>query len=183
VERHVEASANLRAPLDRVRSVLDGDPAAVMASPELTATTDRAFVSTVTVRLRSGMAACQEVTLQIGRVTEAGDGELRWPLHWTPTGRSRLLPELTGILSAVHQPGGTVLHLASVYDPPFGAAGAFGDGLVGHRLARAAVTQFMDRLADRLDREVDRRTQEVLAASEPTGAPTMLPPLTDTWIR
>jgi hypothetical protein len=45
------------------------------------------------------------------------------------------------------------LVLSGSYRPPFGPVGVFGDGLVGHRVARQSLASFLSELAARIERQ------------------------------
>ena len=78
-------------------------------------------------------------------------------------GHERWLPEFDGELEVTVASGeGATLRLHGFYTVPMGHIGRFGDGVIGHRLARRALTRFLDDVAARLDREV--RATEIKTA-------------------
>jgi hypothetical protein len=178
-ERTVEASASLRAQVQRVCQVLDNVPARVLAPGHPAGSTDRVFTTTVTVKLRRGAHAGQDVEIEIGHRDESGDGdEARWPMSWTPAGKTRLLPRLQGTLVARRDAGHTELHMTGDYTPPLGAAGAFGDGVLGHHVARSTIAAFLEGLASRLDGAIDGDTDSLLGGATPAGEQS----LNESWL-
>jgi hypothetical protein len=92
---------------------------------------------------------------------EGGVG--RFGLSWQASEHEGAFPAFGGDLE-VHPDGtGTILRLTGHYRPPLGAVGAFGDGLVGHRLARRALQDFLESVA--------RHLQAALAAELVAAVP------------
>lgn len=173
MEREIEATTELRAPLARVLEVLRDDPGTVIAE-EVSADerSRRAFHTTVEVQAESGAALRHEVAVDVGPVSRADDGVLHVPLSWHPTGHERLLPTFDGELVAEGDGGTrTGLALRGVYRVPLGLVGRFGDSLVGRRIARRSVSDLLGTFAGRLDAEVDRRTEARPVAYRPAPYP------------
>lgn len=161
MERAVEATTRLRAPLTRVREVLHDDPGRALADAVVPEERSRRVVPVeLAVDVGSTAAVEHEVLVQLGTLSARGD-EVVVPLSWKPIGHERLLPDFDGSLVArVDDDGHTQLVLGGVYDIPFGAVGRFGDSLVGRRVARRSLASLLERVAGRLDAEVDRRAED-----------------------
>jgi hypothetical protein len=61
------------------------------------------------------------------------------------------------------------LHLSGHYSVPLGAVGAFGDRLLGHRVARRSVQAFLEAAATRIDAKL---------SGEAENGESMIPPPT-----
>lgn len=160
----IEARTRIRAPLDQAAEVLRDDPGAVIPGEQQD---EREF----STRLATPVGATvvhQEVNLQIGTVTAVSADEMAAPLSWQPVAHERLLPDFDGRLSVRVDPhGDREIVLRGIYEVPLGAVGRFGDSLIGRRVARYSVSDLLGRLAERLDREVDRRMATVSSAPAP----------------
>jgi hypothetical protein len=161
MERFIEASATAQVAFARARKVLLDDPGVVFS--ETNAVEDRRakrFRSELSVDLGVGTSVHQEVSLQLGVARTANNG-IVLPLVWRPTGRQRLVPIFKGELKASEVRTGTELRLYGTYTVPLGILGRFGDRVVGGRLARRSIAALAERLAWRLESEVDRRLDSV----------------------
>lgn len=161
VKRSITAAAAVHAPAPLVVAVLSADPAVAFA-PALMSGARRgpALVATLTMELPAGGAATQQVELRVGPPEPVAEGATSFSLTWHALGRERLFPTFDGRLLVVESDaagGDTELRLEGEYRPPLRALGAFADGLVGHRLARASLTAFLRDAARRVDAEVARR--------------------------
>lgn len=157
MERSVEAETEIRVAFARARRVLLEDPGAVFSEfRNPGAQRDRRFLVELAVTLGAGASAHQEVEVLLGiaRTTDAG---FELPLRWGPTGRERLFPRFIGQLTLSEVRTGTRLALSGSYTVPLGSIGRFGDGVVGHRLARRSLKTLADLLGHRLQAEVERR--------------------------
>ena len=83
------------------------------------------------------------------------------PVRWHATGREHLFPSFDGELTAAPDREGTRLRLTGRYTIPLGVIGKVGEGAVGHRLARRSLANYLDEVARRLDRAVQRRLASV----------------------
>lgn len=170
MERPITASATLHVPADDACAVLVDDPAAVLA-PETRGAARRGptFVVELNVGTRSGSAASQSVALHLGAVEVDCAGRASFRVTWKATGGHNLFPTFRGRLIVA---GGVIddgraggdagggdarLILEGVYRPPLRVVGAFGDGIIGHRIARASLDAFVAEAARRVDAEVARR--------------------------
>lgn len=161
MERSIDATTHVRSPLARVCDILRDDPGPVLGDRLVVDGDRRSFPVRLTAPLGSGTAMEQEVEITLGAVAVDG-GEIAVPLRWEPIGHQRLLPDFQGELIARPVGAGrTELVLCGSYRVPLGPLGRFGDSVVGHRLARQSVTDLLDVLGERIDREVDRRAQPV----------------------
>ena len=153
MERQIEASADVTSAVDEVVEILRDAPAlALGATPD----GDDAYVADVHVRGHRGGSIHQDVRIDF----EPSNGR-SWDLSWYPVGHRRVLPTFHGRLQAAPFGDGATLVLSGSYAPPLGAVGAFGDGLVGHRVARRSLTAFLDDVAARIDCEAGRRREAV----------------------
>lgn len=147
---------------EQVRQVLVDDPGAVVAeavSPE--DRRERRFRSELGVNLGAGGGIRQAVDIELGGLRVTDDG-LLLPIRWQASGRARLFPVFEGRLSAAPEDRATTrLEVKGIYTVPLGPVGRFGDGLVGRRLARQSLRDFMEDAADRIEREVHRRAEDV----------------------
>jgi hypothetical protein len=173
VDRRIEAATPVRTSLERVRRVVEQDPRTVLGGRPRGGRGDGHRVS-LTVPLRGGSSAVQEVTVRLG-APDGTDDSVVWPISWTPSAPSRVLPDLHGTLTARRERGHTLLTLAGTYRPPLGRLGAFGDGLVGHRVARASVQAFLEGMAERIAAETARRMATAGVLPCP-GTPDLRPP-------
>lgn len=172
MERQLQASASVRAPLAIAADLLRNDPGAVFVDGPTTVEQRRArrFSVPVGAAVGSGTALEQLVELEIGTVRVEG-GTATVPLRWEPAGHQRLLPTFVGEL--VLRAGGsgrTDVELNGSYRVPLGpVVGRFGDTLVGRRIARQSLGSLIARAALRLDLVVDRRRED-LPRSTPYNA-------------
>lgn len=91
-----------------------------------------------------------------------------WTMTIEPVRPSRFLPSFQGTIAVVDDGGRLVVRVSGAYEPPLGLVGAFGDGLVGFRLARSSLESFVLDIARRIDRAVSSRA---LAAPSPVMTP------------
>ena len=103
----------------------------------------------ITVRPSPSAVLHWDVEVHLGPLVEDDDG-VGLPLWWEAARLPALFPALDAGLEATPSPGGTELRLAGHYRPPLGGIGAYGDGLMGHRLARACLEDFLGRVSARV---------------------------------
>jgi hypothetical protein len=161
MQRTIDASATVTAPLGRVREVLVDDPGAALKE-HVSADERRArrFHSVLSVGAGAGATLQQEVVIEVGAPRLDGEA-LIVRLAWRASGRSRLLPSFAGKLRVSPDRAGTLLELNGAYVVPLGVIGRFGDDLAGHRIACRSLAAFLEQMAERLDVEVDRRLRSV----------------------
>ncbi len=98
----------------------------------------------------------KRVRLEVGASAAAlRDDRVMLPVSWTAVGGPPLFPKMEGTLHAEPDgPGRTKLTLNARYDPPFGVVGKVIDVAVMHRAAQITMTDFVDRLAVALMKEI-----------------------------
>ena len=161
MEREIQVSTTLRAPLSTASRVLREDPGAVF-SPTSSSAEDRRqrrFTLTMSAPVASGAGLGHDIEVRVGTTAVAQD-EVRVPLDWEPVGHERLVPSFHGVMTMrAAGAGRTSIELSGAYEVPLGPVGRFGDAVVGRRVARESVSRLLAHLAGNLDREVDRRTE------------------------
>lgn len=160
MERRLEATETARALFESSSRVLLENPSLVFApAADTGARLARRFPSEIAVQVRGGSSVVQSVTVELGLPKQV-PGAMEFDLNWQPAGHAHLLPVFRGSFTAAPEGLHTRLSLQGTYSPPFGPVGTFGDGLVGHRLARQTINTFLRNVARRIDQEVDRRMAE-----------------------
>jgi hypothetical protein len=159
--RTIDVVRNVRASAAEVDAMLREHPTAVVNEDART---------TLHVEGRNGSVS-HDVVVHF-EPCESGD----WLVRLEPSGTARLLPTFEGTLAVTEDAGAATLRLVGAYEPPLGRIGAFGDGVIGHRIARQSLETFLDHVARRIDREVDAR---VPAGGRPAPAPPDPPDLRD----
>lgn len=156
MERQIEASTRLRAPIGAALAMLRSDPGCLVtdgARPDERRL--RRFSTAVSAPVVAGAVVQQDVSIELGTVQDSGE-TVTVPLSWRPTTHERVLPTFLGaLLLRTDAQGNTQLVLRGTYDVPLGPVGRFGDSLVGRRVARSSVSELLERMAERLDRAVD----------------------------
>jgi hypothetical protein len=157
MRRAVEAATTTRAAFERVREVVLADPGVVFSDAR---TADqrcpRDFRTELTIDLGSGASVHQEVRLELDD-PQLHDAGVVLPVRWRATGRDRVLPAFDGALEVTAVRPGTSLRLKGTYTIPMGVVGRFGDAVGGGRVARSSLSALVERLAQRLETEVERR--------------------------
>jgi hypothetical protein len=83
--------------------------------------------------------------------TEGGRAHDEIQICWTAG--TRFFPDFRGTLRLrIASVDETLLALEGTYRPPFGAAGAVFDAVIGRRIARATMCELLDRLGDAMER-------------------------------
>jgi hypothetical protein len=105
----------------------------------------------VVVRLTVGPSAVdQDVACVVSEVTgDEGGASMR--VRWRPIRYDRWLPSFDGVLAVLPIADETLVSLDGSYEIPMGTVGAFGDGIVGRRLAKRTLTALMAEIAASLD--------------------------------
>lgn len=106
----------------------------------------------VELRVRpGGVEVSRPVRLHVGGLV-VGEHRARARLGWADAARPDLFPQLEAELEVALVPNDalpfTQLGVLARYRPPFGPLGAIGDRLVGAEVLDAALTTFLDELAD-----------------------------------
>lgn len=151
----------MRAPLERAREVLIGDPGCVVAD---TCSADdrkaRCFHTSLGVEVGAGGSLHQEVLVAVG-LARSRDDTITLPMRWNPAGHEHLLPSFEGELDVSRDGPGSRVVLRGAYTVPLGLLGRFGDGVAGRRLAHRSLGAFVGKAARRLDAEVNRRHESI----------------------
>jgi hypothetical protein len=158
MERHLESEGRVAARFEVVRETLLTEPARVLASGQVAARATR-FPVELRFETEGGTAAAQAVMVEIG-VPQAG-GDAQFPLSWQPAAHTKLLPSFRGTLVAEPAGEDTCLRISGSYRPPLGQLGAFGDGLIGHRLARRTLDSLVGFVAKQLGDDARQRSESV----------------------
>jgi hypothetical protein len=106
----------------------------------------------VELRIRPrGREIARPVRLEVAGVV-AGDDRTRASISWTDVTHPNLFPRLEATLEVMPVPDGaarfTQLGVQADYRPPLAVVGELGDRLVGGQVTDAALTTFLDELAD-----------------------------------
>jgi len=148
METALDVTAQVSADPERVIHILSSDPAGVLTG--MASVDDRAFVAEMAVEVGGGTSLVQEVDVVFGRQPN-DDTVCRFGLSWRARDHQGAFPVFGGALE-VHPDGtGSRLRLCGQYSVPLGAVGAFGDRLVGHRVARHSIQGLLDAAAARID--------------------------------
>ena len=154
MERSIAVMTTIRPAFARARRLLTDDPAAVFGdTPTAEGPRGRLVTTDVGIDLGAGASVHQEVTVRLG-IPRTTEDALVVPLSWQAAGHKQVLPTFTGELEAMQAHPGTRLRLIGTYKVPLGIVGGFGDGLVGHRLARRSLEALVGGLAARLEAKV-----------------------------
>lgn len=158
---NVEASTEVRAPIQTIRELLLDDPGCAVTDRVLAPgeRENRSIRSSLCIEM--GRGAIQHDVLIDLRPTTSEAGVVRLPLSWRASGYRRLLPSFEGELAATGDPLHTTLTLRGSYTVPLGPIGRLGERVAGRRLAHQSLTAFLERAAHRLDGEAARRMDEV----------------------
>ena len=160
MERWIEVSTTSRVAFTMARQVLQDEPGTVLSeSPATDVTTDQ-FRIDLGIDLGRGASVHQQATVRLGEARSTAT-TLLLPMRWQATGREGVLPSFEGELEASKAAAGTELRLAGTYTVPLGVVGRFGDGVIGRRLARQSLGALVERLAGRLESEMQRREDSV----------------------
>lgn len=163
MEQRIEVSTVIRSSLDHVREVLSDDIGCVVAGHATAEDRhDRRFTTSLSVEVRPGATISQDVAVEV-RPPHLAD-PVSLPLHWSATQSEHLFPIFEGELLVRGGAQGSELSLVGAYRIPLGPVGKFGDKVLGRRLARQSLSQYLNDIAARLDHEVDRRTRAVAVA-------------------
>ncbi len=95
-----------------------------------------------------GGPIAKKVVVALGRPVMYRRGAVV-PIRWRAAGAEALFPRLEGELAVERSDDETsILHLQANYKPPLGSIGSLMDRLILTRVARATVTDWVDRIAD-----------------------------------
>jgi hypothetical protein len=176
MERDIAERRQLRSTLDRIVSLIDGEPTAIFGTA---AGVVGRFHADVAVDFGRGSSVHQVVALELGPARRS-TACVEYPLTWTPVGRHLLLPDFHGALGIADEAGTTALTLSGRYRPPLGPVGAAGDAVVGKRVAYQSVATFVDVLARRIDESVDAELAH--GWRPPAASADLRPAATENWL-
>lgn len=160
VERRLEATDEARALFEESCRTLLDDPSRVLSpGANAEARRMRQYATEMTVDTGGGSSTAQGVVVELGLPQQSAEA-LVCGVAWRPAGRTRFLPVFHGSLELRPESLHTRLRLHGTYRPPLGPVGAFGDSMVGHRVARQTIAGFLRTVAQRIEEDVDRRTAE-----------------------
>lgn len=148
LERFVEAITHVEVEPEQLIELLSTDPAGILAGGSVPSR--EFFPAEVTVELGAGTSLAQAVDVTFGRLSPAA-GVGRFGLSWRAVKHAARFPVFGGDLEVHPEGTGAVLRLAGYYLPPLGLVGAFGDSVLGHRVARRALQAFLEAAAARAE--------------------------------
>lgn len=166
--RAIEVTCDIRASAENACAVLSGAMPMIVSGTRHAHDGTGTYPSTLHVDSRHG-SLHHEVLVTVAPTEDAG----RWTISIQPVGSERALPSFDGTLAVDDVDNRTRLVLAGNYEPPLGRVGAFGDGVLGHRLARQSLQRLVTECGERLDGEADRL---VRAGGKPAPYPPDLRP-------
>jgi hypothetical protein len=173
MQRAVHVTASTRASFDRAKAALVREPAGIL-SDEQGARDRRTFLVNLAVNVgRGGSSVHQRVEVHLKGVHLEGR-VARWEFEWNAVGHPGLFPVMHGELTLEPRETHALLTLRGTYEPPMGVVGAVGDSVAGRRVARQSVTDYVARVAQRVDAAVDADLASV--AWHPAPYPTREPP-------
>ncbi len=149
MERSIEATTLVDAPVDDVWALLLRDPTAAVGTS-----------ATLTSNVGRGRTVRRRVVLTVGAATRSGDA-VTVPMGWRAATHEGLFPAFDGALVAERSAAGTRLRLTGSYVVPLGALGRFGDGVLGRRVAHESVRAWLVETASRLTGHVVETDSEV----------------------
>ena len=161
MERWIEVSTTSRVAFTMARQVLQDDPGTVLSESPATDVTADCVRIDLGIDLGRGASVHQQATVSLGEARSTAT-KLFLPVRWHATGREGVLPSFEGELEASKADAGTELRLTGSYTVPLGVIGRFGDGVIGRRLARQSLGALVERLAGRLEAEMERREDSVI---------------------
>ena len=154
MERAIEVSTTVRAPVAACTDLLSSCALALVGEP---VAGDGSQVRIVLrVEGSHGLRGLhQAVACHVG-TPRVHAGHVIVHVRWSPLGHERWLPSFDGELGVSASPTreGTTLRLRGCYTLPLGPLGHFGDGVIGHRVARRVLTSFLEDVAARIEQSV-----------------------------
>jgi hypothetical protein len=168
MRRALEGRTALRDPASVVAGVLDREAERVFGPPAPGGDhRSRRYLMPLAVAFGRGRQAAQEVAVHLVPLGDA-EGGAAWSLEWAPTGAAAVLPELEGTLEVRPDGDGCELVFRGSYRPPLGPVGAFGDGVLGHRVARRTIDRFVSDVRERLVEVLQQRADTAPLPAAPT---------------
>jgi hypothetical protein len=146
--RPIEATRHVRVPFEHACAALLRDLSAVLGDGP---TGGSGIMGDLSADLGHAGTMRQRVEIRVRSVRVAA-GEASWELTWRAIDHPGLFPVFHGRLRLTPDADGSAVSLTGEYEPPLWVLGRFGDGLIGHRLARQSLEGYLARLASRMDR-------------------------------
>lgn len=121
----------------------------------------------VTVGIGEGFRLSKDLLVSLGEFRR-GEGKVSLPLDVRATGHASLFPHLWADLELARLGEGlTQLTLRGSYKPPLGWVGEMRDRAPLHRIAEAAVKDFVEQIAERLSQGTDPLAKATRVARDP----------------
>lgn len=166
MERPIAASHVVRARFDRARDLLVHDPVGYLGD-RVVPGRRRRFVAVLSADI-GGVTVDEDVQVEMAAVRLAARSA-QWDLTWRAVDHGRLFPTFRGTLelsphrsSDLHRwflAARSIIRISGAYSPPLGPIGVFGDGVIGHRLARQSVEGYLNRVAHRIERAMEAEAE------------------------
>ncbi|MGH9041013.1 MAG: hypothetical protein ACRDZ3_12360 [Acidimicrobiia bacterium] len=167
MDRALEGIVQVEASPERVIQILSRDPAGVLTG--MPSDGRGVFVAEIAVDLGGGTSLVHEVDVVFGRRPDKG-AVRRFGLSWRARDHQGAFPAFGGDLEVHPDGNGSRLRLSGRYSVPFGAVGAFGDRLLGHRVARRSIQGFLEAAAARIDAAVAPKLDAGVPVDHPRTA-------------
>ncbi|WP_436793462.1 hypothetical protein [Actinospongicola halichondriae] len=153
MERPIATEVVAQVSLPRVQAIIDRDPGIAFGSVVGSGPSCR-FRTTITVEGPGGVSMSHPIEIE-ARTSRSEDTGSTLEFAWSPSGGGEaLLPTFSGRLELVPAgPPATTFRLDGDYQIPLGALGRFGDGVIGHRIARQSVRGLLEAIVGRIERE------------------------------
>ncbi len=160
MERPIASEAVAQVPLQRAQAILDRDPADAFGSP-VADVRPRRYQTTIAVQGLGGIRVSHPIEIE-AHPTHADDDRSELAFSWGPSGGGEsMLPTFDGSLEFTALDTRTTrLRLDGRYRVPLGALGRFGDGVVGHRIARQSVGGLLDTIVERIEHQALDRSRQ-----------------------
>jgi hypothetical protein len=149
--RAIEATRQVRAPFAPARDAALRDLSSVLGDVP---TDGSAILAELSAELGQAGTRRQRVEVRV-RSVRVSALDAACELSWRAVDHPGLFPVFWGRLQLTPGPEGTTISLRGEYEPPLWVLGRFGDGLVGHRLARQSLEAYLERVGARVDAAVD----------------------------
>lgn len=141
-------------PFEKARAVFEDDPQRWLPA-YLEKAFDRGDALRVTVGIGDGFRLSKDLLVSIGEIRK-DEAKVSLPIDAKATGEARLFPHLSADLELARLGDELAqLTLRGSYKPPLGWVGQMLDRALLHRIAEAAVKDFVEQIAERLSQETD----------------------------
>ena len=155
---HLHAFQYVNRPFPAVKAALIADAKGVFQRATVSAA-KRATAIAVSLKLEvAGIEVGKDVDIHVlgvdAHAHAPGDARTpaaRFAIEWSAKDGASFFPTMKGELAVYPlSPTETQLDFDGVYTPPLGALGAAADAVLGHRVARASVSRFLEDVVERL---------------------------------